>query len=150
MRAVLQRVTSASVSIDNNIVGQINHGILALVSVGHEDSQNDAAYIADKIAALRIFRDSEDKMNLSVCDVGGEVLVISQFTLHGDCRRGRRPSFIAAAPPETAIPLYEEVVAQLRSKYNLHVETGEFGAYMQVSLLNDGPVTILLDSTKTI
>jgi len=149
MRAVLQRVASASVSVDNKTVGQIGHGILALVSVGQDDSLSDATYITEKIAFLRIFRDNEDKMNLSVCDVGGEVLVISQFTLHGDCRRGRRPSFIAAAPPETAIPLYEQVVAQLHDKFGLHVETGEFGAYMQVSLMNDGPVTILLDSRKT-
>ena len=149
MRAVLQRVTSASVSIDNKTVGKIGRGILALVSVGQDDSPNDALYIAEKIAGLRIFKDSADKMNRSVCDVGGEVLIISQFTLHGDCRRGRRPSFIAAAPPESAIPLYEQVVTHLRDKVGLHVETGEFGADMQVSLLNDGPVTLLLDSSRT-
>lgn len=148
MRAVLQRVSHAAVSVDNETIGRIGNGILALISVEHSDTHADAGYIADKIASLRIFRDHEDKMNLSVKDVGGSVLVISQFTLHGDCRRGRRPSFITAAPPEIAIPLYEEVITLLRSDANLLVETGKFGAYMQVSLLNDGPVTILLDSKK--
>jgi D-aminoacyl-tRNA deacylase len=148
MRAVLQRVSHAAVAVDGETIGRIDNGILALVSVEHSDTQEDASYIAEKIASLRIFRDAEDKMNLSVGDVGGSVLVISQFTLHGDCRRGRRPSFITAAPPETAIPLYEQVIALLRNNAKLHVETGRFGAYMQVSLLNDGPVTILLDSKK--
>ena len=148
MRAVLQRVSEASVSVNDKKIGSIGPGILALVSVEQEDTPADTKYIADKIAALRIFRDADGKMNLSVSDIGGEVLVISQFTLHGDCRRGRRPSFIAAAPPDKAIPLYEQVVTHLREKWMLHVATGEFGANMQVSLLNDGPVTLLLDSKK--
>ena len=148
MRAVLQRVSEASVAVEDKIIGSIGQGILALVSVEQEDSSADASHIADKIAALRIFRDEAGKMNRSVSDIGGEVLVISQFTLHGDCRRGRRPSFIAAASPEIAIPLYEQVVKLLREKWGLTVATGEFGATMQVSLLNDGPVTLLLDSKK--
>ena len=148
MRAVLQRVSEASVSVDDQGIGNIGQGILALVSVEQKDTAADASHIADKIAALRIFQDEEGKMNRSVSDIGGEVLVISQFTLHGDCRRGRRPSFIAAASPETAIPLYEQVVTRLREKWGLQVATGKFGANMQVSLLNDGPVTLLLDSKK--
>lgn len=148
MRAVLQRVSEASVSVASKTIGEIGRGILALVSVDQEDTSDDAIYIADKIAALRIFKDEEGKMNYSVTDIGGEVLVISQFTLHGDCRKGRRPSFIAAAAPETAIPLYEQVAKHLQTKWNLNVALGEFGANMQVSLLNDGPVTVLLDSKK--
>ncbi len=148
MRAVLQRVSHASVSVDNTVIGEIGRGIMALVSVEQEDTDSDAVYIADKIAALRIFRDDNDKMNLSLTDVGGQALVISQFTLHGDCRRGRRPSFVRAAPPESAVPLYERVVARLRDNNGITVATGSFGAYMRVSLVNDGPVTLLLDSSK--
>jgi len=148
MRIVLQRVSCASVAVADEIIGKIGRGILALVSVGQEDTTDDAALIAEKIATLRIFRDEHNKMNLSVQDVNGAVLVVSQFTLHGDCRRGRRPSFVAAAPPEKAVPLYEQVIADLREKYGLTVASGAFGAYMQVSLLNDGPVTLMLDSHK--
>ena len=148
MRAVLQRVSHASVSVDNTVIGEIGRGIMALVSVEQEDTDSDAVYIADKIAALRIFRDDNDKMNLSLTDVDGQALVISQFTLHGDCRRGRRPSFIRAAPPEFAVPLYERVVSRLRENAGITVATGAFGAYMQVSLVNDGPVTLILDSHK--
>lgn len=148
MRAVLQRVLQASVAVDGKITGAIDRGILALISVECEDTERDATYIAEKTASLRIFKDKEDKMNLSLREAAGQVLVISQFTLHGDCRRGRRPSFVDAAKPEMAIPLYELVVSNLRAYPDLKVETGVFGAYMQVSLINDGPVTLLLDSKK--
>ena len=148
MRAVLQRVSHASVFVDDALVGQIGSGVLALLGVELEDTETDAAYIAEKIALTRFFNDAEDKMNLSVLDVGGSVLAISQFTLHGDCRRGRRPSFIRAARPETAIPLYEHVVRLLRDRFGLRVETGIFGARMQVTLTNEGPVTLMLDSRK--
>ena len=147
MRAVVQRVSRASVEVDGRVVGEVGEGLLVLLGVEEGDKEADADYIADKTASLRIFNDADDKMNLSVSDVGGGVLLISQFTLHGDCRRGRRPSFIAAARPETAIPLYEGVAGRLRDS-RLPVATGEFGAHMHVSLVNDGPVTILLDSKK--
>jgi D-tyrosyl-tRNA(Tyr) deacylase len=147
MRAVVQRVSEASVEVDGCIVGKVGRGLLVLVGVEEGDTEADAGYIAEKAAGLRIFNDSDDKMNLSVADVEGGVLLISQFTLHGDCRRGRRPSFIAAARPETAIPLYEGVASRLRAA-GLPVATGEFGAHMHVALVNDGPVTILLDSKK--
>ena len=147
MRAVVQRVSSASVEVDGNILGEVGEGVLVLVGVEEDDTEADADYIAEKTAGLRIFNDEEGKMNLSVTDVGGSVLIISQFTLHGDCRQGRRPSFIAAARPETAIPLYEGVIRRLRAA-GLPVATGEFGAHMHVSLVNDGPVTVLLDSNK--
>lgn len=147
MRAVVQRVSQATVTVENRIVGRIGRGLLALVGVETDDTEQDARYIAEKIAALRIFNDVEGKMNLSVLDVQGQVMVISQFTLHGDCRRGRRPSFTAAARPETAIPLYEKVMALLQENA-LQVAHGEFGAYMELALTNDGPVTLLLDSRK--
>ena len=147
MRAVVQRVNEASVEVGGRVVGEVGAGLLVLVGVEEGDVSADADYIAEKIAGLRIFNDPDGKMNLSVTDVGGAVLLISQFTLHGDCRRGRRPSFIAAARPETATPLYEEVASRLR-RAGLPVATGEFGAHMHVSLVNDGPVTILLDSKK--
>ena len=147
MRAVVQRVTEASVTVDGRITGTIGPGLLALVSVEDADTEQDAQYIAEKVAGLRIFNDADGKFNLSVEDIGGAVLVVSQFTLHGDCRRGRRPSFTAAARPEHAIPLYESVVKLLRAR-ELEVATGEFASHMLVRLLNDGPVTILLDSKK--
>ena len=147
MRAVVQRVSEASVEVDGRIVGEVGKGLLVLVGVEVDDTEADADYIAEKTAGLRIFNDNEDKMNLSVTEVGGSVLLISQFTLHGDCRRGRRPSFIDAARPETAIPLYEGVARRLRAA-GLPVATGEFGAHMHVALVNDGPVTVLLDSKK--
>lgn len=147
MRAVIQRVTEASVEVEGRIVGEIALGLLALVSVDEEDTEQDARYVAEKIAGLRIFNDAEGKFNRSIDEVAGAVLLVSQFTLHGDCRKGRRPSFIQAARPEKAIPLYEAVAAQLRER-GLPVATGEFGAHMRVRLLNDGPVTILLDSRK--
>jgi D-tyrosyl-tRNA(Tyr) deacylase len=148
MRAVVQRVSSASVAVGERTVARIDHGLLVLVGVENEDGPADTRYIAAKVADLRIFEDAAGHLNRSVQDAGGAVLVVSQFTLAGDCRRGRRPSFDAAAPPAQARPLYEGVVRDLRAK-GLRVETGEFKAMMQVSLVNDGPVTLLLDSRKT-
>ncbi len=148
MRSVLQRVAYASVSVDGRVTGEIQTGIVALLSVEAGDTETDARYIADKIAGVRFFNDADDKMNLSVKDVGGSVLVISQFTLHGDCRRGRRPSFILSARPETALPLYELVVHHLHEVELLNVATGVFGARMTVNIVNEGPVTLLLDSRR--
>lgn len=147
MRAVVQRVRQASVTVDGTVTGAIGHGLLVLLGVDVNDSEQDADYMADKIIGLRIFNDSDGKFNLSLEDVGGAILLVSQFTLHGDCRKGRRPSFIAAARPEQAIPLYERVGELLREK-GVEVATGVFGAHMDVELLNDGPVTLLLDSGK--
>jgi D-tyrosyl-tRNA(Tyr) deacylase len=147
MRAVVQRVTRAQVRVDEDVVGAIEGGLLVLVGVGVDDGDDDAINLARKIASLRIFRDDEGNMNRDVSEAGGHVLVISQFTLHGDVRKGRRPSFIAAARPEQAEPLYERVVAELRS-LGLVTATGRFGATMAVELVNDGPVTILLDTKR--
>ena len=147
MRAVVQRVSEAGVSVDGRTIGTIGNGLLVLMGVGREDAEGDADYLMDKVAGLRIFPDANDKMNLSVCDAGGEVMVISQFTLYGDVRRGKRPSFIDAAPPDRAVEIYEYAVARLRAK-GLAVATGEFQAMMDVALINAGPVTILLDSKK--
>ncbi|MGC8832765.1 MAG: D-aminoacyl-tRNA deacylase [Armatimonadota bacterium] len=148
MRAVVQRSLESSVSVDGRVVAKIPKGLVVLLGVGQGDTEAEAAFMADKIANLRIFEDAEGKMNLSVKDVGGEVLLISQFTLYGDCRKGRRPSFIDAAPPEEADRLYR-LVADLLRDQGLKVETGEFGAHMLVNIQNDGPVTILIDSAKT-
>ncbi len=147
MRAVVQRVTRAQVRVDEDVVGAIEGGLLVLLGVGVDDSDDDAVNLARKIASLRIFRDDEGNMNRDVSEAGGRVLVISQFTLHGDVRKGRRPSFIAAARPEQAGPLYERVVTELRS-LGLVTATGRFGATMAVELVNDGPVTILLDTKR--
>lgn len=147
MRAVIQRVSSASVSIGGEELSAIGRGLLILLGVTHGDGEKECDYLAAKCAGLRIFRDNEDKMNLSATDVEGEALVVSQFTLYSDCRKGKRPAFTAAARPETAIPLYERFVEQLRQA-GLPVKTGCFGADMQVSLLNDGPVTILMDTEE--
>jgi len=147
MRAVVQRVSSASVTVGGRTVGAIDHGLLVLVGVQKDDGQADAHYIAAKVGDLRVFEDDARHMNRSVADVGGSVLVVSQFTLAADCRKGRRPSFDAAAAPELAKPLYEEVVRELQTQ-GLRVATGEFQTMMQVSLVNDGPVTLLLDSRK--
>ena len=147
MRAVVQRVSSASVSVDGEVVGSIERGFVVLLGVGGEDDTSDITYLADKVAHLRIFPDDDDRMNLSLLDIGGTALVVSQFTLYGDCRRGRRPSFTEAAPPDRADALYEEFVAAL-SERGVPVETGVFRAMMDVQLVNDGPVTILLDSKR--
>ena len=147
MRAVVQRVTSARVTVDGRVTGEIGAGLLVLVGVDQHDGPADVQYLAAKIRDLRIFADAEGKMNRSVLETGGSVLVVSQFTLSGDARNGRRPSFATAAPPQIARALYEEVVRELTAS-GLHVATGEFQAMMQVSLVNDGPVTILLDSKK--
>lgn len=149
MRAVIQRVSRASVAVDGRITGEIRAGVMVLLGVGRLDGPESAAYLAEKIANLRIFSDSDGKMNLSLLDVGGSALVVSQFTLYGDTRGGRRPSYIQAAPPDDANRLYEEFVRTLRATGVL-VATGVFQAHMQVELVNDGPVTILLDSEKTI
>ena len=147
MRAVLTRVSHASVSIAGEVVGKIGPGFLILLGVGRADTEAQCVKLADKLTGLRIFDDENDKMNLSLTDVGGEILVISQFTLYGNCRKGRRPEYLNAARPETAIPLYEKFVALCREK-GYHVETGVFGADMQVESLNNGPVTLIVDTDE--
>ena len=148
MRAVVQRVTSAKVTVGERVTGEIGPGLLVLLGVDQGDGPADLQYIVSKVRDLRIFADADGKMNQSVLDLQGGVLVVSQFTLSGDARNGRRPSFVSAAPPQIARALYEEVVRELQSS-GLQVATGEFQTMMQVSLVNDGPVTILLDSRKT-
>lgn len=153
MRVLLQRVTQASVSISTEdatgdlwrICGQIGSGFLALVGITHDDTEKDVAVLAEKVLHLRVFDDADGKMNLSLLDIGGEVLAVSQFTLYADARKGRRPSFTAAASPAQALPLYESFVNTLR-KAGIPVSTGRFGAHMQVALQNDGPVTVMLES----
>ncbi|MDH7570377.1 MAG: D-aminoacyl-tRNA deacylase [Armatimonadota bacterium] len=147
MRAVVQRVVRACVTAGGELVGHIGVGLVALIGVETGDGPEDAHYIAEKIAGLRVFEDAEGKMNRGVREVSGGVLVISQFTLLGDCRKGRRPSFTAAAPPQTGEALYQRVAELLRAQ-GIPVATGRFGAHMQVELVNDGPVTILLDSRR--
>ncbi len=147
MRAVVQRVTKASVSIGGKLVGKIDRGLVILLGVKNGDTESDAKFLADKCVNLRIFADEAGKFNLSALDVGGELLAISQFTLYGDTRKGRRPSFVEAASPETSQPLYEKFVDYLREN-ELKVATGEFGAMMLVEIHNDGPVTIILDSKE--
>ena len=148
MRAVIQKVSRAKVSVDGETTGQIGRGILILLGVSREDAEKEADYLLDKTLNLRIFEDSEGKMNLSLLDVKGDLLVVSQFTLYGDARKGRRPSFIEAAAPAEANRLYEYFVMQARKNLET-VETGRFQAMMDVELVNDGPVTILLDSSKS-
>ena len=147
MRGVVQRVSGAKVTVDSWIAGEIGMGLLVLLGVGREDNENDVNYLAEKVTGLRVFEDAEGKMNRSVLDVSGSVLVVSQFTLYGDVRRGKRPSFDAAAAPETARRLYELFVDRIRAA-GLRCETGRFQEMMQVELVNEGPVTILLDSSK--
>lgn len=144
MRAVVQRVSEASVSVDGEVVGSIGRGVVVLIGVTQGDGEAEARFLAGKVANLRIFADDEGKFNRSALDVNGEALVISQFTLYGDARKGRRPSFVHAAPPETAEPLIERFVSFLKED-GLHVETGVFGAMMMVKIHNDGPVTIILE-----
>ena len=147
MRCVVQRVTRASVTVAGETVGEIESGYMVLVGAEDGDTEQDVNYCAEKISGLRVFEDAEDKMNLSLQDVGGSVLMVSQFTLLGDARHGRRPSFIRAARPEAAEPLFELLCKKVADK-GIHVETGRFRTHMEVSLVNDGPVTILLDSKK--
>lgn len=144
MRVVLQRVSRAKVTVEGRTTGEIGRGLLLLAGFTAGDGEEALAWMAEKVAALRVFADEEGKMNRSVEEIGGSVLVVSQFTLYGDARKGRRPSFVAAAPPEVAVPLYERFVALLRAT-GLPVATGEFGAMMEVELVNDGPVTLILD-----
>ena len=145
MRAVLTRVKSASVAVDGKTIGQIGQGFLILLGITHEDTEAQAVKLADKLVGLRIFEDEDGKMNRGLETVGGEILVVSQFTLYGNCRKGRRPEFLSAARPEIAIPMYEKFVSICREK-GYHVETGEFGAHMEVESLNDGPFTLIVDS----
>lgn len=147
MRAVVQRVKKSQVVVNGTVVGSINKGILVLLGVGREDTEEDLKWLVDKVVNLRIFEDDEGKMNKSVKDVNGEILVVSQFTLYGDCRRGRRPSFTQAAPPEKGKLFYEKFIELLKEE-KVKVENGVFGAKMEVHLINDGPVTILIDSKK--
>jgi len=147
MLAVVQRVSRAAVRIAGTVTGEIGHGLLVLLAVGHEDEVADARWLAEKIICLRIFGDAAGKMNLRLEDVAGSMLVVSQFTLYGDCRKGRRPSFIGAAAPEKAIPLYQEFINAARA-LGVNVQTGEFGADMDVELVNAGPVTLILESKE--
>ncbi|NLL81830.1 MAG: D-tyrosyl-tRNA(Tyr) deacylase [Tissierellia bacterium] len=148
MRAVIQRVSNASVTVDENIVGKIGKGLLVFLGVGEDDNEKDVEYMVNKIVGLRIFQDENDKMNLSLIDVKGELLVISQFTLYGDVRKGKRPSFSTSANPDVGRELYEKFVEMTRT-LGIETQTGEFGSNMDVNLLNQGPVTILIDSKKT-
>lgn len=148
MRVVIQRVSKASVSVEGTVVGSIDKGLLVLLGVGQDDDEKDLDYLCDKIANLRIFEDENGKMNKSLVDIKGELLVVSQFTLYGDVRKGRRPNFMNAAEPKKAECMYLEFVNKIR-KTGIKVETGKFGEHMHVELINDGPVTILLDSKKT-
>jgi D-tyrosyl-tRNA(Tyr) deacylase len=145
MRAVVQRVSEARVRIDGEVVGAIGPGLLVLLGVTHDDTAEEARWLAEKIVGLRIFNDDDDKMNRGVEDIGGGVLVVSQFTLYGDCRKGKRPSFIDAAAPDIAIPLYEAFINGIRA-LGIRTATGRFGAMMQVELINDGPVTLIVES----
>jgi D-tyrosyl-tRNA(Tyr) deacylase len=146
MRVVIQRVSEAAVKIDGNIVGEISKGLLVLLGIAQEDNEQDALYLIQKLINLRIFSDADGKMNLSVQDCGGELLVVSQFTLYADTKKGNRPSYIRAARPEHAIPLYEFFLQELQKQFQGPIQTGQFGADMKVSLINDGPVTIIIDS----
>lgn len=148
MIAVLQRVSEATVRIDGQVRGQIGRGFLVLLGITHTDTTDDVVWLAKKITGMRIFSDDTGKMNLDLAAVGGNVLLISQFTLHAETKKGNRPSFIKAARPEMAIPLYEQLIAQLSAGMGEPIQTGEFGADMQVSLINDGPVTIVIDTKK--
>jgi D-tyrosyl-tRNA(Tyr) deacylase len=145
MRAVVQRVSRAKVMVDNAVAGEIGLGLLVLLGITHGDDTAKGKWLAEKIAGLRIFPDGEGKMNRDLSDAGGAMLIVSQFTLYGDCQKGRRPSFVDAAPPEIAVPLYEDFINQVKA-LGIPVATGRFGAMMQVELVNDGPVTLILDA----
>jgi len=145
MRAVVQRVSRARVLVGEEVVGEIGRGLVILLGVARSDTAEQAIWLADKVVSLRIFQDAQENMNLGLGDVGGAVLVVSQFTLYGDCRKGRRPSFVDAAPPEIAVPLYEAFVNAIKAN-GIPTATGSFGAMMQVELVNDGPVTLIVDS----
>lgn len=146
MKSVIQRVASASVTIENQVVAQINQGLLLLVGIEDLDNQEDIDWLASKIVNLRIFADEQNVMNLSVKDIKGEIIVVSQFTLHAATKKGNRPSYIKASKPDIAIPLYEKFVDQLQKEFGQKIQTGRFGADMKVALVNDGPVTILIDT----
>jgi len=146
MRALIQRVSSASVQIDNKVFSKIGNGLLVLLGVENEDSDSDIEWLSSKISQMRIFDDKNDHMNLSVNDINGEVLVVSQFTLHASTKKGNRPSYIRASKPDHAVPMYEAFILQMKDKIQNGVFSGQFGAYMQVDLINDGPVTIWMDS----
>ena len=146
MKAVIQRVSQASVTIESKIVSQINQGLLILIGIEEADNQQDINWLTTKIANLRIFADENEVMNLSVKDINGEIIVVSQFTLHASTKKGNRPSYLKAAKPETAIPLYENFVSQMETETGKNVQTGKFGADMKVALINDGPVTIIMDT----
>jgi len=146
MRAVIQRVSEASVKIEEKLTAQIGEGLLILIGIEDSDTTEDIVWLSGKISRLRIFRDESDIMNLSVKDINGEVLVISQFTLHASTKKGNRPSFIRAAKPDIAIPLYQKFIKRLSIDLGIDIQTGDFGAYMKVSLINDGPVTIIIDT----
>lgn len=148
MRAVVQRVTEASVGVEGKVVGQIGKGLLIFLGIGKDDGKKDIDYLVDKTTGLRIFQDKDDKMNLSVKDIGGELLIVSQFTLYGDVRKGKRPSFTNSAHPELGEKYYQEFIEKVRN-LGINVESGVFGADMKISLINDGPVTIMIDSKKT-
>lgn len=146
MKAVIQRVTQASVTIENEIIASISSGLLILIGIEEADTQEDIVWLTSKVANLRIFGDENGVMNLSVKDINGEIIVVSQFTLHASTKKGNRPSYIKAAKPDVAIPMYEKFVSQMEAEIEKKVQTGQFGADMKVSLLNDGPVTIIIDS----
>ena len=146
MRAVIQRVKEASVSIRGSVTGKINQGLLILLGIEESDTAEDVNWLAGKISRLRVFNDAQEVMNLSICDIDGEILVVSQFTLHASTRKGNRPSYIRAARPEIAMPLYNQFVIKMESETGKQVNTGKFGAMMEISLINDGPVTILIDT----
>jgi len=147
MRAVIQRVSQASVRIKGSTAGRIDHGLVVLLGIRADDTSRDLQWLADKIVHLRIFNDDEGKMNISLADIGGEMLIISQFTIYGDCRKGRRPGYSNSAPPEIAEPLYQQFIEEVKN-HRITVATGTFRASMEVTLVNDGPVTLLLDSEK--
>jgi D-tyrosyl-tRNA(Tyr) deacylase len=146
MRAVVQRVSEAKVVVEGSIAGQIGTGLLVLLGISHDDTRDDVIWLADKIRQMRIFQDADDKMNLALDDISGDILVVSQFTLHASTKKGNRPSFILAAQPEIAIPLYEQFIRYLREQTGKEIPSGIFGADMKVHLINDGPVTIIIDS----